>query len=116
MAKDKYIWVKLTKEWGGFDVDETVRIGLPKGANLVEAGIGREVPEPADEKKKRLKVEAKAKVDAEAARLAVEAKAAEEAEAKAKADAEKKTAEKATHTPDAETADNRPNPKETTKK
>lgn len=99
----KYIWIKLSKDWGTFVKGDTFRCGLPKGQQLIEAGYGHEVPEPADEKKKRLMAEGKAKADTKKAE-------------KEKAEEEKKTAEKATKTPDAETADNRPNPKEATKK
>lgn len=39
----KYIYVKLTKEWGRFKVGDVVRFGLPKGGIIVEKGFGVKV-------------------------------------------------------------------------
>lgn len=39
----KYIYVKLTKEWGGFQVDDVVRFGISKGERIINQGIGVKV-------------------------------------------------------------------------
>ncbi len=116
MAKQNYIWVKMTKEWGGFGVDEVVRFGESKGVERIDKGFGVKVPEPASSKKAAAADKAKAAKDAKAAEKAkaeADEKAAEEAKAaeaaavgeKAKADAAARVAaEKAK----AENADNRP--------
>ena len=41
MAKD--IYIKLTKEWGGFQVGDIVRFGYSKGQARIAAGEGVEV-------------------------------------------------------------------------
>ena len=43
MAK-KYIYVKMTKEWGGFGVGDVVRFGYNKGESRIREGYGIEVP------------------------------------------------------------------------
>lgn len=43
MAK-KYIYLKMTKEWGGFRIGEIVRFGFNKGQGRMEKGEGVEVP------------------------------------------------------------------------
>lgn len=40
----KFIYVKLTKEWGGFAVGDVVRFGLNKGQARIDKGEGIEVP------------------------------------------------------------------------
>ncbi len=52
-AKKTYIWLKMTKEWGGFHVGDIVRFGTPKGLGRVDAGEGVKVDPPAEELKKR---------------------------------------------------------------
>ena len=39
----EYIYVKLTKEWGGFLVDDIVRFGISKGERIIEQGYGAKV-------------------------------------------------------------------------
>jgi hypothetical protein len=68
---DKYIYVKLIKEWGGFRVGDVVRFGWNKGMGRIEKKEGIEVkkqhavndpPEPKIEKPlsvAELKIEAK---------------------------------------------------------
>ena len=41
---DKYIYVKLTKEWGGFRVGDVVRFGWNKGMGRIEKKEGVQVP------------------------------------------------------------------------
>lgn len=43
MVKQKYIYVKLTKEWGGFQIDDVIRFGLSKGEWIIEQGKGIKV-------------------------------------------------------------------------
>lgn len=107
MAKQKYIWLKMSREWGGFAIGDVVRFGESKGVERAEKGFGVQVPEPPEEKRKRLAAAKEAeKAEAEAA----EAKTAE-AE-KAKADAEAATAKAAAaekaKADKVETADNTP--------
>lgn len=62
MAKE-YIYVKLTKEWGGFSVGDVVRFGYSKGQARIDAGEGIEVEkqkavnDPAPQISKKPKVE-----------------------------------------------------------
>ena len=39
----KYIYVKMTKEWGGFAVGDVVRFGYTKGERKIAEGFGVEV-------------------------------------------------------------------------
>ena len=41
---EKYIYIKMVKEWGGFPVGAVVRFGYSKGQGRIEAGEGVEVP------------------------------------------------------------------------
>jgi hypothetical protein len=41
MAK-KYIYLEMTKEWGGFAVGDVVRFGLTKGLGRIDKGEGVE--------------------------------------------------------------------------
>lgn len=69
MAKKKYIWLSMTREWGGFAVGEVVRFGESKGVEREEQGFGVQVPEPEESKRKRAdeaKQLAKAEADAKA--------------------------------------------------
>lgn len=98
----KYIWLKMTKEWGGFGIDEIVRFGESKGVERISAGFGVEVAEPQESKKaataaKAKAAKAKAAKDTAAAKIAEEAKIAEQARVAAAAEKAKK-----------ENADNRP--------
>lgn len=43
MAKE-FMYVKLTKEWGGFSVDDVIRFGYNKGESRIREGFGVEVP------------------------------------------------------------------------
>lgn len=43
MAKE-FIYVKLTKEWGGFAIGDVVRFGANKGQSRIDLGFGVEVP------------------------------------------------------------------------
>lgn len=40
----KDIYLKMTKEWGGFKVGEVVRFGYTKGVGRIENGEGIKVP------------------------------------------------------------------------
>ena len=40
---DKYVYVQLKKEWGGFMINDVVRFGLTKGERIIEQGIGIKV-------------------------------------------------------------------------
>lgn len=71
----KYIWLKMTKEWGGFAIGEIVRFGESKGVERAEKGFGIQVAEPAESKKARADAAKRAAKD--------EAKAAVEEKAKA---------------------------------
>lgn len=103
------IYVKMTKEWAGFQIGEIVRFGESKGRSRIELGMGIEVPKP------------KSVVAAEAK----EAKAAAEEKAKAEADAKAATeaataankspeVENATNVPAGETAEVSPKTKQKT--
>lgn len=105
MAKNEYVWIKLSKPWGGFEKGEVVKFGQPKGQHRLDAGDGVEVPEPAESRKATAAANAKAAEEAKAAKEA-EAAAKKEAEgAEAKATADKGKADKKAKT---ENADNRP--------
>lgn len=109
MAQTKYIWVEMTKEWGGFAVGQVVRFGESKGVERIGAGFGKKVPEPAESKRatadaKKEAKEAEAKAAAEKAEAEVKA-AAEAKAAEAQAAAEKAKADKKAKS---ENADNRP--------
>jgi len=60
---DRYVYVQLKKEWGGFMIDDVVRFGLNKGERIIEQGIGikvkkqRAVNDPPEPKKEPPKVE-----------------------------------------------------------
>ena len=41
---DKYIYVKLTKEWGGFQIGDVVRFGWNKGMGRIDKKEGVQVP------------------------------------------------------------------------
>ena len=41
--RDTDIYVRLTKAWGGFQVDDVVRFGYAKGLRHIEAGGGVKV-------------------------------------------------------------------------
>jgi len=41
---EKYMYVKLIKEWGGYQVGDIVRFGWNKGEGRVTAGEGVQVP------------------------------------------------------------------------
>ena len=41
---EKYIYVKMCKEWGGFGIGDVVRFGINKGQGRIDAGQGVEVP------------------------------------------------------------------------
>lgn len=69
---DKYIYVKLIKEWGGFQIGDVVRFGWSKGIGRIEKKEGIQVPkqravnDPPAEKAPpvaELKVEAKPAVE-----------------------------------------------------
>jgi hypothetical protein len=47
MFKSKYIYVKLTAKWGGFQVGDVIRFGRSKGLVRIEAGDGIEVKKQA---------------------------------------------------------------------
>ncbi|KKK86645.1 hypothetical protein LCGC14_2761170 [marine sediment metagenome] len=114
MAKQKYIWLKMSREWGGFAIGDVVRFGESKGVERAEKGFGIQVPEPEESKKARIdaaKQVAKSEADAAKVKAAEEekAKADDEAEvAKVKAAAEEKAkadkVETAVNTPDKEKA------------
>jgi len=44
MTKE-FMYVKLTKYWGGFNAGDVVRFGYGKGESRVAEGFGKEVPE-----------------------------------------------------------------------
>lgn len=45
MGEQEFIWVKLTQEWGGFQIGDVVRFGKNKGkALIIDKGMGYEVP------------------------------------------------------------------------
>ncbi len=111
----KYIWLKMTKEWGGFKVGSVQRFGESKGVERIEKGFGVKVDEPAASKRATAAAKATADKEAKAAKAAKAAsdeKAAEEAKVdagekaseEAKAAAVAKSAKKAK----SENADNRP--------
>ena len=41
---ETYIYVKLTKEWGGFSIGDVVRFGEYKGEDRIREGFGVKVP------------------------------------------------------------------------
>ena len=43
---EKYIYLKMTKEWGGFRIGEVVRFGENKGRGRIKNGEGVEVAKP----------------------------------------------------------------------
>jgi len=114
---EKYIYIELTKKWGGFKVGDVVRFGKSKGEGRIKAGEGvvvkkqravndppaaRPTPKaetatakpPAETADNPPVIDAKAKAEAKAEAEA-EAKAKAEAVAKAKAEAEAKAKAKA---------------------
>lgn len=40
---EKYIYVKLIKEWGGFQIGDVVRFGINKGQGRIDKGEGIKV-------------------------------------------------------------------------
>jgi hypothetical protein len=65
MFKQKYIYVKLTKEWGGFQIGDVIRFGISKGEWIIDQGKGNKVkkqpaandPAPVEEVPEEPKVE-----------------------------------------------------------
>ncbi|KKM55109.1 hypothetical protein LCGC14_1552960 [marine sediment metagenome] len=116
MFNSKYIYLKMLKKWGGFQVGDVVRFSRTKGEGRITSGDGelvkkqQAVNDPVPEKKNtkietamhtpksenamldtKASPDAKAKAKAEADEKAdAEAKAKAKNEAKAKADAEAK--------------------------
>lgn len=58
--KKTYIWLKMTKDWGGFEIGEIVRFGTSKGEGRIANGEGVQVKPPKSverPKKKGTKIE-----------------------------------------------------------
>ncbi len=51
MMAEKYIYLKMTKEWGGFQIGQIVRFGENKARGRIAAGEGIEVSKPSPAKK-----------------------------------------------------------------
>ena len=94
MFNSKYIYLKMLKKWGGFQVGDVVRFSRTKGEGRITSGDGelvkkqQAVNDPVPEKK-NTKIET-AMHTPKSENAMLDTKASPDAKAKAKADAEAK--------------------------